>query len=496
MARLNPELRIKQVGLIRSYFPWKMILIFGAFLAFIVHMYEPLKVRFMAHPELNALIVGTMVVSFMMVFNNIAKIRYSAMFLENLEKFEDNPSEAAALKIIKKLRGRARVIDTFYMEGAVLGIKEPGYLRFTDNQSRIMKSKVGQRTSRMRHSVQYIAGVLVMLGLIGTFWGLLETITAVGEAMSAIVSSFEANNSGGGGAGGGSMVEFLKAISKPLQGMGIAFSASLFGLSGSLMTGLLNSFCAKGMDKFLEDFSNWIDARIPGNERKDMTPDKGPEKTAVAPVAADNNQLVVKNVQEALEHFAKQTQHMFAMFGELVGELTELGTQQAQLTRQLTSEKRETMRLAASFESGVNAMTTQLSSMNESLVSLPVITKEMRNDMRGMTNTLTSTQQAIINHQQMTADQMAESARQQAALTNSLTQLFEGNRAIAGAHGRIAEALETLHDDTARQKDKMIELVMTMQSILHSQMQPEKSQVQTKPEASDQIMIELDTSDE
>ncbi|NBO18559.1 MAG: hypothetical protein EBV03_04900, partial [Proteobacteria bacterium] len=381
-----------------------MIIILGLFLAFIVHMYDDLYVRFMAHPSLNALIIGTMVITIMMAFYNIAKIRFAAIFLESLEKFEDNPSEEESLIILKKLRKKARVINTFYMEGAVLALREPGYLRFTDNQSRIMKSKVGQRTSRMRHNVQYLAGVLVMLGLIGTFWGLLETITSVGEAMSAIVSSFE-SNSGGGEGGGGSMVEFLKAISKPLQGMGIAFSASLFGLSGSLMAGLLNSFCAKGMDRFLEDFSNWIDARIPLTEKKEGAP----KETAMSTMA-DNP--ITKAVQDTLEQFGKQTQHMFAMLTELVGELTELGTQQTQLTRQLTAEKRETMRLASTFETGIHALASQLSSMNESLVSLPLITKEMRSDIRGMSNLIGSTQQAIVNHQQLTADQLAEQSRQ------------------------------------------------------------------------------------
>lgn len=456
-------LRVKQTGLIRDYFPWKMILISAAFLAFIVHVREDLTVRFMAHPELNALIVGTMLIAICMVFYNISKIRMAAMFLEFLEKYEDDPASMDGMKIIKRLRRRARVIDTFYMEGAILSLQEPGYLRFNDNQSRIMKSKVGQRTSRMRHSVQFIAGVLVMLGLIGTFWGLLETITSVGEAMAAIVNSFEAGQNAGQ-AGGGSMVEFLKAISKPLQGMGIAFSASLFGLSGSLITNLLNSFCAKGMDKFLEDFSNWIDARIPISEKKDL-PLKAEKASTESP-----SQQVAQVVNESLEHFGQQTQRMFAMFSELLGELTAFGTQQTQLVRQLTADKKETMRLAATFESGIHALAAHISGMQESLSALPVVTKEIRNDVRGMSTLIASTQQAIISHQQLTSEQLSEQARAQASLTGSLSGLFEGNKALTHVHDRIAEALETLHDDTTRQKDKIIEMVLVMQHILQTQL--------------------------
>lgn len=463
------QIRLKQTGLIGNYLPVKMVLILGMFAAFITYMREDLETRFMANPALNSLIIFTMIMSIGMAFYNIAKIRWAAMFLERLEKYEDNPTEKDALICIRRLRRKGKVINTFYMEGAILELTQPGYLKFTDNQSRIMKSKVGQRTSRMRHTVQYFAGVLVMLGLIGTFWGLLETITSVGQAMAAIVSSFD-NNSNGGGGDSNSMVDFLKAISKPLQGMGIAFSASLFGLTGSLITGLLNSFCGKGMDRFLEDFSNWIDARIPAEL------EKKPKPAALNPMemVERHNQQVVKALEEALAGLSRQSQHMFAMFSELIGELTEFGTHQTQLTKQLTAEKRETARLAGSFESGMNALSMHLSAMSEALSTLPTITKEMRDDMRG-------TAHSLMSNQQMSTEQMIQNAQQQAMLNNSLAQLFENNRAMNGTNARIAEALENLQDNTMSQKDKMIEMVLVMQHILQSQAEPPSLDIKNNP---------------
>ena len=70
----------------------------------------------------------------------------------------------------------------------------------------------------MRANVTYLSGVLVMLGLIGTFWGMLDTLNSVGEAMAGLSQSV----SGEGGLG-----DFINGISKPLEGMGIAFSSSL-----------------------------------------------------------------------------------------------------------------------------------------------------------------------------------------------------------------------------------------------------------------------------
>lgn len=441
---IDSNLRLKQTGLIGNYLPVKMVLILGAFVAFITYMREDLYVRFMAHPSLNGLIIATMAISVGMAFYNIIRIRWAARFISKLEAYEDEPSEENAKIIIKKLRKKGKIINTFYMEGAILEMKQAGHLVFTDNQSRIMKSKVGQRTSRMRHNVQYLAGVLVMLGLIGTFWGLLATITSVGEAMATIVNSFDDNG------GGGSMVDFLRAISKPLQGMGIAFSASLFGLSGSLITGLLNSFCAKGMDAFLEDFSNWVDARIP----------VAPAKRTDAGIALQFDPA--RQLQEFLANFSKQSQTMFIMFSELITALTDFGTQQSQLTRQISAEKRETMKIANNLEAGINMLHHNLSEMNAALSSLPQLTKDIRNDVRGA-------QQTIIDFQRLAGEQLLETVRQQALMHNNLNAFFEGNRSLSDMNANIAGAIENLHDDTVLQKDKIIEMVLVMQHMLQTQ---------------------------
>ena len=133
--------------------------------------------------------------------------------------------------------------------------EKPDFTPFTvtDKDSMLIKSKVGKRASLMRSNIGYISGVLVMLGLIGTFWGMLDTLNSVGEAMSSLSGSVS---------GEGGLANFITSIAKPLEGMGVAFSSSLFGLVGSLVGGLMNNFCSKGMDAFIEDFGFWIDSHI------------------------------------------------------------------------------------------------------------------------------------------------------------------------------------------------------------------------------------------
>jgi predicted nucleic acid-binding Zn-ribbon protein len=161
---------------------------------------------------------------------------------------------------------------------------------------------------------------------------------------------------------------------------------------------------------------------------------------------------------------------MFTLFSELIHELTEFGTQQAALVRQLTIEKRETMRLANTFEGAINALNANFSTISESISFLPIIAKEVRNDVVNLNSTVQNTQQSFLNQQKLTSDQIIESTRQGAQLYNSLNTLFESNRTLTNAHSQIVEALENLSHDNADQKNKVIEMVLVMQHILQDQM--------------------------
>ena len=79
---------------------------------------------------------------------------------------------------------------------------------------------------------QFLVGFMVAMGLLGTFIGLLHTLTGIAGMLDGMV----------GGSGGNLEEEFVNLVGelrKPLAGMGIAFSASMFGLVSSLMLGVM-----------------------------------------------------------------------------------------------------------------------------------------------------------------------------------------------------------------------------------------------------------------
>lgn len=382
-------------------------------------------------------------------------------FLRRVEKFEENPTEEERQDLIHHLRSKASFIDTFNTQSILNGYKNTGFLIFDDNQARLIKSKVGQRAGHMRNTVQYIAGVLVMLGLIGTFWGLLETITSVGDAMGGITKSF----SSGGDAGAG-MLEFLNSISKPLQGMGIAFSASLFGLTGSLLGGLLNSFCAKGMDKFMENFGVWIDTRIPVREAK-----KEQELNPLE-VITQHNMSVVSALDTTINKFRHQAQQIMVGMSGVITHFTKFNEQQVIAIKRLTDESRINVRLADAMESAVLGLRNESQAIRESLAGLPDVHREINDNVRLLHGALNTTQHGILAGQERIAEYIDAASKHQEKNNTSLNHLLEAYAAMVNLQERIlqnAEGAPNSHREES-ENSKAINAVLEMQATLQRQL--------------------------
>src|SRR5262249_37732825 len=106
------------------------------------------------------------------------------------------------------------------------------------------------RLDESRDITRYLTGLLVFLGLLGTFWGLLATIGSIGQTIQAL-------DPGSGDAA--DVLEALKSgLSAPLAGMGTAFSSSLFGLSGSLVVGFRGRQPGRAQTRFYTELENWL----------------------------------------------------------------------------------------------------------------------------------------------------------------------------------------------------------------------------------------------
>ena len=91
---------------------------------------------------------------------------------------------------------------------------------------------------------EYLAGLLIGLGLLGTFLGLMATMGSIGEVLKSL------NGNGG-------VQAMLESLSVPLSGMASAFSASLMGLLGSLLMGAVAQFMADANDNLVQRIRGW-----------------------------------------------------------------------------------------------------------------------------------------------------------------------------------------------------------------------------------------------
>jgi hypothetical protein len=118
---------------------------------------------------------------------------------------------------------------------------------------RHLLDSIATRLDEARDISRYMTGLLVFLGLLGTFWGLIETVGSVGKVIDGLKVGGDA----------GSLFDTLKeGLAAPLGGMGISFSSSLFGLAGSLILGFLDLQSSQAQNRFYTDLEDWLASTV------------------------------------------------------------------------------------------------------------------------------------------------------------------------------------------------------------------------------------------
>jgi hypothetical protein len=134
---------------------------------------------------------------------------------------------------------------------------------------------------------RYMTGLLVFLGLLGTFWGLIETVGSVGNVINTLKPGGDA----------AAIFDSLKeGLAAPLGGMGISFSSSLFGLAGSLVLGFLDLQTSQAQNRFYTELEDWLSTTV-----RDLGVERDP--TAAAPMAAAPSgdlRLAIERLREAI----------------------------------------------------------------------------------------------------------------------------------------------------------------------------------------------------
>lgn len=228
---------------------WWMI-IFLALVGFVlIILSREILAAFDANPFLNGLIVFVGGVGIVYAFHQVLRLYREIAWVNRYRLGQTDEAGARRPVLLAPLATVLR--DT--VDETVL----------TPVTMRSLLDTVGARLDEARDISRYVTGLLVFLGLLGTFWGLLQTIGSVGATIQSL-------DAGGGDAG--VLFEDLKAgLQAPLSGMGTAFSSSLFGLTGSLIVGFLDLQAGRAQNRFYTELENWLSTLTDVFEEQDIT---------------------------------------------------------------------------------------------------------------------------------------------------------------------------------------------------------------------------------
>lgn len=196
---------------------------------------EPLTESFLSNPVFNGVIVGVFVIGVLVSFRQVASLSTEAGWVNRVRSRRKRGSS--------KPRMLAALQKMFAQHG-----DEP--VSLSPPSLRAVLDSVRLRLDEARDVSRYTIGLLIFLGLLGTFWGLLDTVSAVGSMISDL--------NAGGGENGVLFGSLLAGLDKPLAGMGTAFSSSLFGLAGSLVLGFLDLQVGHAQNRFFNELEDWL----------------------------------------------------------------------------------------------------------------------------------------------------------------------------------------------------------------------------------------------
>jgi len=205
-----------------------VFLILAGFLAFV--LYRQITPAFLANPGLNGLILGVLLIAVLLAFGQVVLLYREIGYVNAVASGEPAARRPSLLSPLRPA-----------IEARRDGVTLTG--------TRAILDTIAARLDEGREILRYIAGILILLGLLGTFWGLIDTLSAVG----GVIGSMR-----GGGDAAVMFDELKSGLAAPLGGIGLAFSASLFGLASSLIVGFLDLQAGRAHARFHNELEDWL----------------------------------------------------------------------------------------------------------------------------------------------------------------------------------------------------------------------------------------------
>lgn len=199
-------------------------------------LFGGIESAFMANPALNGLIIAVLLLGILYTIRQVFSLRPEVEWIETFRREEPGLSVPRQPVLLAPMATMLR--------------ERQGRVVLSALSMRSILDSISARLDEGRDITRYLIGLLIFLGLLGTFWGLLETVTSVGATINSL--------SIGSGDFTTVFQDLKRGLERPLSGMGTAFSSSLFGLAGSLVLGFLDLQANQAQNRFYIDLEDWL----------------------------------------------------------------------------------------------------------------------------------------------------------------------------------------------------------------------------------------------
>jgi hypothetical protein len=218
-------------------FRMAIFIILGGLIAFL--LYKQIQTAFMANPGLNAVIIAVLLIGIVLAIRQVVRLYPEIAWVNNFRLADPGLAVERPPVLLAPM-------------AAILGSRI-GRMAMSPQLMRSILDSIATRLDEARDIRRYMTGLLVFLGLLGTFWGLIETVSSVGAVIQGLKT---------GGDAASTFDTLRDGLAAPLSGMGISFSSSLFGLAGSLVLGFLDLQSSQAQNRFYTELEDWLSTTV------------------------------------------------------------------------------------------------------------------------------------------------------------------------------------------------------------------------------------------
>jgi hypothetical protein len=205
----------------------------------VVILYKQIGVAFLSNVGLNAVIIFVLIVGILLSFRQVVRLFPEVNWVNGFRLADPGLAVERPPVLLAPM-------------ASILGDRM-GRMAISSTMMRGILDSIATRLDEARDISRYLTGLLVFLGLLGTFWGLIVTVGSVGGVINTLKVGGDAQST---------FDALREGLAAPLSGMGISFSSSLFGLAGSLVLGFLDLQSSQAQNRFYIDLEDWLSTTV------------------------------------------------------------------------------------------------------------------------------------------------------------------------------------------------------------------------------------------